>query len=92
MSSEMIERVAAAILHELAPLHMDSVLSQGLSLKDRPCLPNGRAQQIARALIEVMREPTDGMMIGATERADAVVPVEELYWAYRNMITAALKE
>lgn len=64
---EMVDRVALAILRELAPLHMDSVLSQGLSLKERPCLPNGRAEQVARAAIEAMREPTKEMNTAARQ-------------------------
>ncbi len=91
--SKMVERVARAIIVELAPLHMDSVLSQKLEVKDRPLLPNGRALQVARAAIEAMRPLPEALWRDGGTLDPDVIDYDrdpETYW--HAIIDAALKD
>ncbi len=93
--SEMIERVAAVIAAELMELTADQ-----RGTFQFPEDANGdtcdRARSAARAVIEAMREPTEGMvertaMQGASPMITASGPLALIAHRWRLMIDEALK-
>lgn len=78
MASEMVERVAKAIIE-----------SEGVCLEDAKNWEKEMYYGMARAAIEAMRQPTQAMHEAAADfhRSRLSTPAE-----YRHMIDAALKD
>jgi len=97
--SEMVERVARAML-DSEPTWTGEHWDDDRRLTVREFLESTHlqdaieviARDAARAAIEAMREPTDGMVDAGYHRAKPYLGTETMAQAYRAMITAALGE
>lgn len=93
MASEMVERVALAYRDTFLRQRGDAERwrrESGLELTDNEKVDRARrwANELGKAAIRAMREPTEAMLLGGTNASDDKELVSEVW---REMIDAALE-